>query len=205
MWSILAVICAIFAYFARKSDNSFEKNKPVIKNKFEYFAIFLLVCFFAISFFNFQKNAQSPGLLVIKHNEQHQNLALSAIEEEFFKQTGAVVEKYILPNSIIILKITSNSWRSHHNPINCIKGQGLEVISQETVKIDDYFVKHVKLKTGEAYYFFSDGDIVTDDYYKRAFQSVFSSKKKWTLCVISSASAISKDLVSKELGTTQSR
>lgn len=108
-------------------------------------------------------------------------LGLTEKEANFFRNHNAIVDKKLLKEDVLKMTVTTESWTSHHNPENCIKGSGMKIIASETIPVKNGFARSVKTDKGYVYYYFTDGKIKTDDYYKRAFVSIFGGAKNWTL------------------------
>jgi len=122
---------------------------------------------------------------------------ISEYETNFYKEHRAIVLKS-KKDGIIKLIVKTDNWRSHHNPVNCIKGYGHKILTNKTLMHDDKYIREIQTDKGYIYFFFKNDEIITDDYYKRVFYSFFQKDKNWILIEYSSPNKMKiKDIFDK--------
>lgn len=82
------------------------------------------------------------------------------------------------------LLVETNSWKAHHNPKDCIQGNGFKIDSLETKFIDENRSLSFTTLNDEQYsscFWFQSGKTVTDDFSKRIWKHFTSTEKHWIL------------------------
>lgn len=171
-------ICVLF-YFLINISN--QKEYPEQNNNYiKYHIVIIILSILAMPVF-FAKEKYTDKIKEYKFIQSpYINLPVSNIEESLFKKYGAEVQKYTDGKQITI-KIKSDSWQAVHNPELCLRNQDFTIINSKTVFIDGKQMKHLTTDKGDVYYYYTNGKITTDDYYKRVFDSIFSKDKTWEL------------------------
>lgn len=118
------------------------------------------------------------------------DINLSTEEDKFIKLQGGKLNKFSFLNGTIkgtgfVLK--SETWRSHHNPEQCITSGGREIIKSKTLKINsNNTIKEITLDNHQqGYYWFQNKIDTTDDFGTRVWNEIFHQQKDWFLvCLI---------------------
>lgn len=192
--NFIILFCVIVYYLLKTSKETIKsENKHFVNQKFVYVLVLLGLILIPINM-NTQK-FYSEQVSQIKLSD---GMKISTEEAEFFKEhKGSIIKSK--ENKVIKIKIATNSWRTHHNPINCIKGSGYKILKTKTIIYNNKFIKEVQTDKGYIYYYFSNDEITTDDYYKRVFYSLFQRNKNWTLYEYSSKVPLNDKYFENEL------
>lgn len=171
------LICLTFL-FVNEKNKSENNTKPLNNILVLVFFIILYSCFLY-----YRNHFPSHTVFKVIQNLKYENLELSDAEKSLFLRHGAEVEKYNDGENIVI-RIKSDNYRAMHNPEICLKNQGFKIYSSTAEIIDSKIVRKLKTNKGFIYYWFTNGNITTDDYYKRVFDSFFTENKVWTLIIV---------------------
>lgn len=172
-----AVICCTFLVLNRKNASN-----VVVKPFNNIVALILLAVLYSVFFFcksHFQSNTEFK----IIQNQKYENLEFSNAEKSLFLKYGAEAEKYNDGENIVV-KIKSDNFRALHNPEICLRNQGFKILSSKIKLIENGSIRILKTDKGYIYFWYTNGEKITDDYYKRVFDSIFSKNKVWTMILI---------------------
>lgn len=187
------ILFCIIVYCLFKLPKKIIQPKYILNKNFIFILILLGIVFIPINLFF--KNFYSEQTSQIKLSD---GMKISKEEAKFFTDHNGSIEKS-KENNVIKIKVNTDNWRTHHNPINCIKGSGYKILKTKTLVLNNKFIKEVQTDKGYIYFFFSNNEITTDDYYKRVFYSFFQKNKKWTLYEYSSKTPLNIKYFEKEL------
>jgi len=160
----------------RKNSVFILKSKIITRNGFNYFlTLIFLICLPV--FIQKPDAANQNKFKIIKHRE-YKNLEVSAQEKSLYGKYGAEIEKYDDGEKIVI-KIKSSSIKALHNPELCLKNQGFIIYERKTVTDGNIVYKELKTNKGNVRYYYTDGEVYLDDYYKKTFFSLKNGSKPW--------------------------
>lgn len=196
------VLSCTITYFLSNYILTHKATQPIIKKqvnqRYNFSAMFMLLPIFQIAlFFSFNEKKS------IEQNEEINyfsanfieswninDMNLSIEENKFIKLQGGKLDKFSflsknIKGSGFVLK--SKTWRSHHNPEQCITSGGREIKKSETLKISgSNTIKKIALDNGQqGYYWFQNKTNTTDDFGTRVWNEIFHQQKGWFLvCII---------------------
>jgi len=191
--SILALWYLIEKFISPKPTH---EDKKVKQERFynKYTVIILLILSFALdsSYLRFQgdvdKSIESIGAIFYIENLQLQEVPFTQQEEQFFVNRDVQFSKKYAGQTqsglkFSLLLISSNSWRTHHNPELCLQGTGHQIEKSEIVQIDDLVVRKLSLnqEKDSVLYWFTNGNKNVADYSQRVWEGLKNPKNSWTL------------------------
>ncbi len=196
------VLSCTITYFLSNYLLTSKTTQPIIKEqikqRYNFSVMFILLPILQIVLFlSFNEKK------LMKHNEKINyfstnfikswninDVNLSIEEDKFIELQGGKLNKFSflskkIKGSGFVLK--SKTWRSHHNPEQCITSGGREIIKSETLKINsNNTIKKIALDNGQqGYYWFQNKTDTTDDFGTRVWNEIFHQQKGWFLvCII---------------------
>ena len=137
---------------------------------------------------------------VIQQDQNHYNFDFSQEEFEIIpfteKEKGFFSSRELqyaqkfrgeiddLPYALLIL--TSQSWRTHHNPEICIQGLGHQIQSSKIVQLNGNELRQANLTNDEGaiFYWFVSSDEIISDYSQRIWKGIMAPNQSWSLVVL---------------------
>lgn len=181
-----------FSYFF---NNNKESYRILIIKRSPIYAV-ILASLFVIGIFAVKSPQINSHKLTFKELKENgdiflEPLSLSEGEKELYS-TYSVESyskyrfKYNNLNGSFLL-VETKSWKTHHNPKDCIQGNGFKIDSLETKFIDQNRSLSFTSLNDEMYsscFWFQSEKSVTDDFSKRIWKHFSSKEKHWVLASV---------------------
>ena len=206
---------------ANNTNDSYTTKHPILNT-----TAFLLIIFMASAFYQpFEK--KNTGIihhtLNLDPKYQAKEVALSAIETDFFSHNGSQAKKYSLTvnnqkqvlNASMVL-VWSKQWRSQHIPENCYLSQGYSIQKKGLWNISSTLGEpqhslryltlnkkvvskpsnHQKIKKFTGIYWFQSKNKITPNFSSRVLDDLFHPNKEWVMVSILWDRAVNPDIIS---------
>ncbi len=179
-----------------KSVGLRKKTQALKYNIKTHYVQMVLVIFlgFAIAF-HFKKQHQHSKILKtnieLPSDILTQNLQLTDAEKELlvYKANGYAEKLSFQWNAYsgTILFSMNSHWRNHHDPLLCMRGNGLKPKDVRTLLIEKNFpIKTITFnncRQSACYWFYSENKI-TDDFSTRVWADILNKQEQWILVTI---------------------
>lgn len=170
-----------------------ENNKTEKKGLKNYWAQIILICFLIVAMAFHSKKQYHPSTSLkptinLPSDVFTQKLQLTDAEKELLvNKSNGYAEKFSFQwngYSGTILFSMNSQWRSHHDPILCMRGNGLLPENIQTLLIKKNFpiktITFSNCQQSACYWFYSENKI-TDDFSTRVWADILNKQEQWML------------------------